>query len=94
MIFFLDHHSRVKKMHEDNKILISKATHAGRGYAAHTARQFGAMKESVKAIGWSAGDSFSACYDRALPMDALMGAAMFNVRNFSSYFLPRNCLSE
>ncbi|KAF9059158.1 hypothetical protein BDP27DRAFT_1371825 [Rhodocollybia butyracea] len=91
---YKNHHARVKKMHKENDIAISKATHAGQGYAAHTARQHGATKESVKAIGWSAGDSFSACYDQALPLDALMGAAMFNGRNFASYFIARAALGN
>ncbi|KAF9060468.1 hypothetical protein BDP27DRAFT_1430087 [Rhodocollybia butyracea] len=84
---YKNHHAQVTKMHKDKDISISKATHGGRSYAAYTSRQHGASKESVKAIGWSAGDSFSACYDQALPLDALMGAAMFNTRNFASYFI-------
>ena len=65
-------------MHVRNNIAISKVTHAGRGFTATNARQHRASANDTKALGrWSTGDSYSACYDRALPTSAMLAAAMF-----------------
>jgi hypothetical protein len=42
--------------------------------------------------GWSENGAFRPCYDRALPLDALLGAAMFNGRKPESYFIARDKL--
>ena len=75
---------------------ITKSTHAGRPYAAQTARAHGATVSGTKALGgWSEPGSFQPCYDRAFPTDALLGAAMFNARQTSSaHFQPRESLGE
>lgn len=51
--------------------------------------------DGTKALGgWSEGSCFRPCYDRALPVDALLGAATFNARKPESYSLPRNALGK
>ena len=80
-------------MHMRNKIEISKVTHAGRGFTATNARQHRASANDTKALGrWSTGDSYSACYDRALPTSAMLAAAMFNAEKPESYSLARDFL--
>lgn len=89
------HHDRVSLIHVRNKISITKATHAGRPFAAQTARAHGASVDGTKALGgWSEQGSFRPCYDRAFPTDALLGAGMFNAREPGAYFLPRDALGE
>lgn len=59
------------------------------------ARENGASVAGAKALGgWSESGSFRPCYDRALPVDALLGAAMFNGRKPESYFVARACSGE
>lgn len=59
------------------------------------AREHGASVEGAKALGgWSDSGSFRACYDRALPLDALLGAAMFDATKPEAHFLPREFLRE
>lgn len=49
----------------------------------------------MKAIGcWSVNDAFANCYDRALPLEGLLGAAMFNARKPEQYFLARDHLGK
>jgi hypothetical protein len=80
-------------MHEHNGISISKVTHATRNYAAKTSRSHGSMTDGTKALGgWMENGSYRAVYDHALPVDALLGAAMFNGWRPESYFLPRDVL--
>lgn len=82
-------------MHAANNISITKVTHATRPYAAQTCRENGASVTGTKALGgWSESGSYRACYDRALPVDALLGAAMFNGRKPETYKLLRDCLGE
>ena len=69
-----------------------KVTHAGRPHAATKAVAAGASHESVKAIGlWATPGSFS-CYNRAVPVEAMLGLSGFNARNFESYALLRDAL--
>ena len=90
-----DHHERVMIMHKRNNIDITKKTHAGRHYAAQTARAHGASTSGTKALGgWNESGSFNSVYDRAFPLDALLGATMYNGRCPEEYALPRNCLGE
>jgi Centromere DNA-binding protein complex CBF3 subunit, domain 2 len=89
------HNDRVNLMHSRNDVSITKSTHAGRPFAAQTARAHGASASSTKALGgWSDSGSFRPCYDRAFPVDALLGAAMFNAYRPDSYCLPRDALGE
>ena len=82
-------------MHMKNDINITKVTHAGRPYTAKTSRENGACVNDVKALGgWSEGGSYRPCYDRALPVGALLGAAMFNGNRQDSYFVPRSHLGK
>jgi hypothetical protein len=91
----LDHRERVNIMHTKNNISISKVTHAGRPYTAKTAREHGASVSGVKALGgWNDSGVYRPCYDRALPVDALLGAAMFNGNRQDSYFVPRSHLGK
>jgi hypothetical protein len=53
------------------------------------------MVDGAKALGgWSDSGSFKPCYDRALPIDALLGAAMFDEARPESHFVPREFLGE
>jgi hypothetical protein len=82
-------------MHMKNDVNITKVTHAGRPYTAKTSRENGACVNDVKALGgWSDGGCYRPCYDRALPVSALLGAAMFNGNRQDSYFVPRGHLGE
>lgn len=85
----IDHRRRVNIMKEKNNISINKATHAGRPYAATTAREHRASRDDTKDLGgWSTGGSFGA-YDHTLPIDAMLGAASFNARKQETYMISR-----
>lgn len=76
-----------------NAISITKVTHAGRTYAAQNARANGASVNGTKALGgWSETGAFRNCYDRAFPVDALLGAAGFSARCLERYNLPRSTI--
>jgi hypothetical protein len=76
-----------------NDVSISKVTHGGRSYVATTAHSHGATETGTKAMGgWNENGAFRACYDRALPVDALLGAAMFNGCKPETYFVARDKL--
>lgn len=84
-------------MKKDTNIEIVKVTHAGRPYTVKVARDGGASVAGAMALGlWmqSSGGSFRPCYDRALPVDALLGAAGFNAQNQNSYLVARDVLGE
>jgi hypothetical protein len=86
-----DHHKRITIMHKENSVDITKATHAGRCYSAMNSRAHGATVGGTKALGgWNESGSFRNCYDRAFPVDALLGAASFNARKPEEYFLARD----
>lgn len=90
-----DHRERVNNIHKAVGISLSKVTHATRSYTAITARGHGASVDGTKALGgWSDSGSFRPCYDRALPVDALLGAATFDAQKPETYGLPRNALSK
>jgi hypothetical protein len=42
--------------------------------------------------GWNEKDCFKNYYDRAFPVDALLGAAAFNARRPEQYCLPRSSI--
>ena len=48
----------------------------------------------TKAMGWKDSGAYWAHYNHALPVDALVAAAMVNGQNLSSYFLPWSCLGK
>ena len=84
-------------MKEDTGIDVSKVTHIGRPYTVKVAREAGASVEGAMALGlWmsSAGGPFRPCYDRALPLDAMIGAAGFNAQKQDSYFIARDVLGR
>lgn len=90
-----DHRERVNTIHEAVGVSLSKVTHATRSYTAITARGHGASVDGTKALGgWSEAGCFRPCYDRALPVDALLGAATFDAQKPETYSLPRNALGE
>jgi len=77
--FGSDHHKRISVIHKENNVEITKSTHAGRSYGAMNSRAHGATVGGTKALrGWNESGSFRNCYDRAFPVDALLGAASFN----------------
>ena len=79
-------------MHGMNDIHISKVMHGGHEFTAKTAHQHGASSDGTKAHGgWSKSGSFWECYDRALPVDALLGADMFNGQKPETYFVAHTC---
>ena len=89
------HNDRVNLIHIRNDVSITKSTHAGRPFAAQTARAHGASVSGTKALGgWSESGSFRPCYDQAFPADALLGAAMFNALRPDAHFQPRNALGK
>ena len=82
-------------MKKNTNIKIKKVTHGGRPYAVEQAGKWGAPMESCMALGlWMQGDggSFKPCYDRALPTDAMLGAAGFNAQKQTSYSVTRSVL--
>jgi len=82
-------------MHKKNNIDIMQKTHAGRHYAAHTARAHSASASGTKALGgWNKSGSFTSVYDRVFPLDALMCAATYNARQPEEYVLPRDHLGK
>jgi hypothetical protein len=92
---FSDHRDRINLIYKKNNVSITKVTHSGRGYAVKTSREHGASVEGAKALGgWSESGPFRPCYDRALPVDAMLGAAMFDVQKPETHFLPRESLGE
>lgn len=87
------HRDRVKALHETLNITITKVTHAARPFTAQTAREYGASQSDTKAIGgWQDSGSYRAVYDRALPLPALIGAAMFSAKKPADYFVIRSAL--
>ena len=90
-----DHREHINLMHLRNNIAISKVTHAGHGFTANNACQHRASANDTKALGrWSTGNSYLACYDRALPTSAMLAAAMFNAEKPESYSLAREYLGD
>jgi hypothetical protein len=93
----IDHQNRVRKMKDDTGIDVVKAMHIGRPYTAKVAREAGSSQEGTMALGlWMSGSlgSFRPCYDRALPLDALLGAAGFNAQKQETYFVAREILGK
>jgi hypothetical protein len=82
-------------MHTANNISITKVTHGTRPFAAQTCRAFGASVSDTKALGgWNDSGSFKNCYDRAMPVGALLGAAFFNSAKPELYRIPRDSLGK
>ncbi|KAK7000831.1 hypothetical protein R3P38DRAFT_3218014 [Favolaschia claudopus] len=80
-------------MHKANDVSITKVTHGARPFAAQMCRSFGASVSDTKALGgWNESGSFKNCYDRALPVGALLGAAFFNSAKPELYRVARDCL--
>jgi hypothetical protein len=94
-ITLTDHQNRVRKMKEDTGIDVAKSTHIGRPYTAKVSREAGSSQEGTMALGlWMSEytGSFRPCYDRVLPLDALLGAAGFNAQKQETYFVAREHL--
>jgi hypothetical protein len=90
-----DHHERITIMHKKNDVDITKKTHVGRHYVTLTAHAHGASMSGTKALGgWNESGSFNSVYDRAFPLDALLGAGMYNGHRPEEYSLPRGCLGK
>nr|GAT44268.1 predicted protein [Mycena chlorophos] len=90
---YANHRDRVKRSFEANDVDITKVTHAGRGFTAKTAREYGASADEVKALGgWSDSGSFRPCYDWVISVEAALGSAMFDARNPAAHFLARETL--
>jgi hypothetical protein len=82
-------------MHTGNDIFITKVTHAAWPFAAQTARAHGATVSGTKALGgWNDSGLYRSCYDQAFPVDALLGAGMFNARKPEEYFLARDTIGK
>ncbi|GBE82271.1 hypothetical protein SCP_0406550 [Sparassis crispa] len=87
------HCSCINALHIQHEILIMKVTHASRSFAAQNTRSHGVSASDTKALGgWSESGSSWSCYDRELPIDALVGSAMLNARQLGTYFIPRGIL--
>lgn len=90
---YSNHYQRVKKMHQDANVSISKATHAARSKAAQTAREHGASMNDTKALGlWNESGSYRNCYDRLFPMPAMLGAAHHLALQPEAFFVARAAL--
>lgn len=59
---------------------------------AFVMRANGTNKEAAQAMGWSCGDSYNSVYDRELPLEALLGAAMYNAQKPEAHFCARDLL--
>lgn len=66
--------------------------HAQRYMAAFIMQANGTSKEAAQAMGWSCGDFFNSVYDYKLPLEALLGAAMYNARKPEPHFCARDLL--
>ncbi|GBE89074.1 hypothetical protein SCP_1500770 [Sparassis crispa] len=87
------HRSRINALHLQHEISITKVTHTGRSFTAQNTCSHGVSASDTKAFGgWSESGSFRSCYDCELPIDALVGSAMFNARQPGTYFIPRDVL--
>ena len=94
-LVFEAHCERVNKIHKANNVSTTHITNAGRLFTAQTARAHGATIYGTKALGsWSKSGSFQPCYDRAFPIDALLGAAMFSGQKPEDHFLAQVILGE
>ncbi|KAF7372566.1 hypothetical protein MVEN_00119200 [Mycena venus] len=90
-----NHRKRVNLIYEKNGVNISKVTHAGREFSVKTAREYEATIDGAKVLGsWSDSGSFKPCYNRALPVDALLGVAMFDGARPEAHFLAREFLES
>ncbi|KAF5312044.1 hypothetical protein D9619_002517 [Psilocybe cf. subviscida] len=91
---YSNHRKSVNKMKANTGIHIKKSTHGGRHYAVGAAAKFGASRDGRMALGgWNDQQgSFRPCYDRDLPVDALLGAAGFNASDQLSFFVARDVL--
>ena len=95
LTYWVDHYDRVKQMHIKNDICMTKATHTTWHFAAQTARAYGASVSSTKALGhWLETDAMANCYDRAILVDALLAASMFNGLKPEEHFLAHDVLGE
>ncbi len=82
-------------MHQANDVDIMKSMHAGHFYGAMNLCAHGATVSGTKALrGWNESGSFRNCYDRAFPIDTLLGAASFNARKPEDYCLARDELRK
>lgn len=89
-----DHYNRVVKLHKDNGVSITKATHAGRSFTCKTAREHNTPVYDTKAHGLWSMDIMHHCYNQHIPVKAVLGTAMFDSKKPEKYFLPRGELSE
>lgn len=91
-----DHRKSINKMKANTGIQIKKSTHGGRPYAVGAAGKFGASVDGRMALGgWNdQRGSFRPCYDRDLPVDALLGAAGFNANDQLTFFIARDVLGK
>ncbi|KAE8238895.1 hypothetical protein A4X13_0g8335 [Tilletia indica] len=85
------HRRRFRKMFDANGIMSDKVTHALRPAAAQIARTNGASADEMKAQGgWRTEGSYRACYDRTIPLGAVVALAGFDGRSLESYFVSRS----
>ncbi|KAJ6579371.1 hypothetical protein B0H10DRAFT_1962909 [Mycena sp. CBHHK59/15] len=85
-----NHRKRINLMYEKNDVNISKVRHAVHEFSLKTEQEYGATVDDAKVLGgWSDSGLFKPCYDCALPVEALLGAAMFDRARPESHFLPR-----
>lgn len=87
-----DHATRIHKLHVRAGAVLTKVTHAQRYTTALLMRSHGTPKEESRAMGWSCGDSYNSVYDREVPFEALLGAAMYNARKPENHFCARESL--
>jgi hypothetical protein len=89
------HNSGVRKAFAALGITKSHTTHAGRVTAARDATAFNATESDTKAHGgWNEQGSFRACYQRELPVSAMLALAGFDGRHMERYWVPRTLIGD
>ncbi|KAF8350323.1 hypothetical protein F5887DRAFT_914219 [Amanita rubescens] len=61
--------------------------------AARAVHHYCAVALIVQLSGWVETDAMTNCYDRCIPINALLGASMFNVKKPEEHFLPHDILA-
>lgn len=82
-------------MKDATGLSFKKVTHSGRHFTVEQAGKNNAPVDSRAALGgWNLQGSMRACYDRALPADAMLAAAGFSATKQSTYCIGRDVLGK
>ncbi len=93
--FAIAHYNKLKEMHIELEINLTKVTHAGCNYTVKTMREYNADQDDTKKLGlWGESGAYRVVYDRGLPLKGLLAAAMFDADRPENYSLPRAVLRK